>query len=140
MPANWFLPTWICLLVVGIGGHVQAQTATVAGSKAVSNQIGMIVSVASADRQCTSISSKSRLCHFTFAAECKKRGETKQHCAQMDGFCHACTDQYAMCKGDAAQAGSKSGKPSDCGACNAAYDRCIESMVKQYGGKLITVR
>ena len=131
---------WLCLIVAGSGGEVLAQAVSgVGGGRPALSQSLIIVPAGGTDRQCTSISSKSRRCHFTFAVECKKRGQSKQHCTQMDGFCHACTDQYALCKGDAAKAGEKGGKPAECGSCNGAYDRCITSMVKQYGGKLVTV-
>lgn len=133
------------ILAVMPGGDARAQAVSVlkGGSGGVAGavkQSRIVELAATTERQCTSISSKSRRCHFTFATECKKRGAGKEHCTRMDGFCHACTDQYAFCKSDAAKAASKSAKPSDCGGCNAAYDRCIESMVKQYGGNLATVR
>ena len=137
----WVVAVMACVAVAG--GEAGAQAVSVLKGGGVSgavNQSLMVERVAAGEKQCTSISSKSRRCHFTFGVECKKRKAGKEHCTRMDGFCHACTDQYALCKGDAVKAGAKSGKGSDCGACNAGYDRCIESMVKQYGGKLITVR
>ena len=96
------------------------------------------VQTAAISNTCSSISSLSRRCHFSFNADCKKRGESKAHCSQMAGFCHACTDAYATCKRDsnAARARSKSGS-TDCGVCNAAYGRCIQRMVTQYGGTLL---
>ena len=139
MPAYTIALVWLCLIVFGCGGEAHAQVVSdVGGGRPALNRSRVIVPAGGTDRQCTSISSKSRRCHFTFALECKRRGESKQHCAQMDGFCHACTDQYAMCKGDAAKTGERAGKPADCGPCNTGYDRCITSMVKQYGGKLVT--
>ena len=81
-------------------------------------------------RQCTSISSKSNRCHQTFAADCKKRGQSALHCAQMAGFCHGCTDAYAMCKGDMQKVREQQKTSSaDCTTCNSHYSRCIQRMV-----------
>ena len=43
--------------------------------------------IAAVARSCSSISSLSRRCYFTFDKECKKRGESKEHCTRMSGFC-----------------------------------------------------
>ena len=97
--------------------------------------------IAAVARTCSSISSLSRRCHFTFDKECKKRGESKDHCIRMSGFCHGCTDAYATCKGQQNAASQKAGAPAtDCTRCNVAYGQCISRMVQQYGGKLITVK
>lgn len=99
------------------------------------------VQAAAPSNTCSSISSMSRRCHFTFAAECKKRGESKAHCTRMAGFCHACTDIYAKCKGAAlADRKKKKSASTNCAGCNAGYSQCIDRMVIQYGGKLIKVR
>jgi hypothetical protein len=97
--------------------------------------------IAAVERTCSSISSKSRRCFFTFFKECQKRGESKEHCTRMSGFCHSCTDAYATCKGDQNVASQKAGaKATDCSTCNVAYGRCINRMVEQYGGKLIKAK
>ena len=99
-------------------------------------QSTVVEPVAAVSRTCSSISSKSRRCHFTFALDCKKRGETREHCTRMSGFCHACTDAYATCKGDANVVKEKTkAQSTDCASCNVAYSRCIQRMVEQYGGK-----
>jgi hypothetical protein len=92
-------------------------------------------------KTCSSISSMSRRCFFTFYKECEKRGESKEHCTRMRGFCHGCTDAYATCKSDRRTTAAKSNSAStDCAPCNAAYGRCISRMVEQYGGKLIKTK
>jgi hypothetical protein len=92
-------------------------------------------------RTCSSISSLSRRCFFTFYKECEKRGDSKEHCARMSGFCHACTDAYATCKGSQTAAKTKSNAATtNCATCNVAYGRCIGRMVEQYGGKLIKAK
>ncbi len=95
-----------------------------------------VIDTIAASSTCSSISSLSRRCHFTFDAECKKRGESKGHCIRMAGFCHACTDAYATCKSGATASRGNSSS-TNCGICNVAYGRCIERMVKQYGGSLV---
>jgi hypothetical protein len=77
---------------------------------------------------CSSTSSVSRRCHFTFNRECKARKESADHCKRMTGSCHACTDQYVACK--------KAAKRKNCAGCNTAYSACIATMVKTYGGRL----
>jgi hypothetical protein len=77
---------------------------------------------------CSSTSSVSRRCHFTFNRECKARAESPDHCKRMMGYCHACTNQYVACK--------KASNRKNCTSCNAAYSDCIATMVKTYGGTL----
>ena len=109
--------------------------------------------VAAVPRTCSSISNLSRRCFFTFGKECKARGESKDHCTRMSGFCHGCTDAYATCKGEqnalaqkalaqkalAQKAGAQKVEASgtDCTRCNVVYGQCISRMVAQYGGKLV---
>jgi hypothetical protein len=94
--------------------------------------------VAAVERTCSSVSSLSRRCFFTFYKGCEKRGDSKEHCTRMSGFCHACTDAYATCKGDQNAAKGKANAGSaNCSTCNVAYGRCINRMVEQYGGKLV---
>ena len=81
---------------------------------------------------CSSTSSLSRRCHFTFGSACKARKESPEHCTRMLGYCHSCTDQYVACK--------SSHRSKGCAPCNTAYDGCIRTMVKTYGGKLIKAR
>ena len=81
-----------------------------------------------ASNACSSTSSLSRRCHFTFGNACKARKEHPEHCARMLGYCHSCTHQYVACK--------SSHKSKGCAPCNTAYDTCIETMVKTYGGNL----
>ncbi len=77
---------------------------------------------------CSSTSSLSRRCHFTFNRECTARKESPDHCKRMMGYCHSCTDQYVACK--------KAANRKNCASCNAAYSACISTMVKTYGGTL----
>jgi len=139
---------WLIALILGLAGVLLASntSAQAQGVLSFTGQVrsaypqSTLVEAATATRTCSSISSLSRRCFFTFAKACKKRGESRAHCLQMDGFCHGCTDAYATCKGDAARLQQKTNAASmDCSMCNAAYGRCIQRMVKQYGGKLITV-
>ena len=127
----------------GTGTIAQAQTSLsfTAQLKSTFPQSRAVETAAVGSRLCSSISSLSRRCHFTFAAECKARGETADHCTRMAGFCHGCTNAYATCKGDMnAQRTKAKSLTTNCGTCNTAYGRCIQRMVAQYGGKLITVR
>jgi hypothetical protein len=97
--------------------------------------------VAAVARTCSSISSLSRRCFFTFYKGCEKRGGSKEHCTRMSGFCHACTDAYATCRGDQTAAKSKaSTEATNCSTCNVAYGRCINRMVEQYGGTLVKAK
>ncbi len=97
--------------------------------------------IAAVARSCSSISSLSRRCHFTFDKDCKKRGESKDHCTRMSGFCHGCTDAYATCKGAQNSASRQAGASgTDCTRCNVAYGQCISRMVQQYGGRLEKVK
>ena len=126
----------VCVAVIISPASSQAQ-----GVLAFSGQLksaypqSTVVEIAAAtSRACSSISSKSRRCFFTFAKDCKARGESQEHCTQMSGFCHACTDAYATCKGDANAARVKSKSAStNCATCNDAYSRCIDRMTAQYG-------
>lgn len=109
--------------------------------RSVYPQSTMAEPTAAVARTCSSISSLSRRCHFTFAKSCKARGESKDHCTRMSGFCHGCTDAYATCKGaQSAAAQNAGGGGTDCTRCNVAYGQCISRMVAQYGGKLIKVK
>jgi hypothetical protein len=104
-------------------------------------QSPMAEPAAAVARTCSSISSLSRRCHFTFDKACKKRGESKDHCIRMSGFCHGCTDAYATCKGQQSGASQKAGAPAtDCTRCNVTYGQCISRMVEQYGGTLVKVK
>ncbi len=125
------------------GTVASAQTTFAAAGQFISvyPRSKMAEPVAVVPRTCTSISSKSRRCFFTFAKNCKARGASKEHCTRMSGFCHGCTDAYATCKGEQNIAAQKSGASgTDCSQCNIAYDRCISRMVEQYGGALIKVK
>jgi len=126
------------LTIVGGPADAQGVLSFTGQVRSAYPQSTMAEAAAAGTRTCSSISSLSRRCFFTFAKECKKRGESRAHCLQMDGFCHGCTDAYATCKGDAARLQQRTKSASmDCSSCNAAYSRCIQRMVQQYGGKLI---
>jgi hypothetical protein len=127
------------LLVVGsIGVHAQASLSFAGQLRSAHPQSLLPTPVASMPKACSSISSLSRRCYFTFDKECKARGESRDHCIRMSGFCHGCTDAYASCKGDQARIREKThAAATDCSTCNAAYGRCISRMVEQYGGKLL---
>ena len=112
----------LCLvagLSIGRAGPVSAPIAAL-------NAQGLAEPVAS--NACSSTSSLSRRCHFTFGQACKARKESPEHCTRMSGYCHSCTDQYVACR--------SSHKGKGCASCNTAYDACIGTMVKTYGGKL----
>ena len=142
--AVWLTRLSTCVAVLGavmvFGSPAEAQgLLSFAGqAKAAFPQSRIAEPIAAIPRLCTSISSKSRRCYFTFYKACEKRGESKEHCARMSGFCHACTDAYSACKGDANRANLAGKTPGiDCSTCNVAYDRCIVRLVDQYGGKLV---
>ena len=129
------------LVMAGPSAQAQGVLAFSAQVKAALPQSRIVEDAASPSRLCTSISSKSRRCFFTFHKECEKRGESKDHCTRLSGFCHGCTDAYATCKGAQNTAREKTRTAStNCATCNTAYDICIRRMVEQYGGKLITVK
>jgi hypothetical protein len=129
-----------CLLTLGASQDATAQSAlSFTGQlRSAYPQSTLAEPVAAVERTCSSISSLSRRCFFTFYKACEKRGESKAHCTRMSGFCHACTDAYATCKGGQNAAKSKAaGAPVNCSSCNVTYGRCINRMVEQYGGKLV---
>jgi hypothetical protein len=129
-----------CVFVAGQTSNVAAQSVlSFTGQlRSAYPQSTLAEPVAAIERSCSSISSLSRRCFFTFYKGCEKRGESKEHCTRMSGFCHACTDAYATCKGDQNAAKSRTNAGSaNCSTCNIAYGRCISRMVEQYGGKLI---
>jgi hypothetical protein len=132
-----------CVLVVGQTSDATAQSVlSFTGQlRSVYPHSTLAEPVAAIERSCSSISSLSRRCFFTFYKGCEKRGESKEHCTRMSGFCHACTDAYATCKGDQNAAKSKANAESaNCSTCNVAYGRCINRMVEQYGGKLVRAK
>jgi hypothetical protein len=140
LPRLFVLMFAVALLVVGAPPLAEAQgVLSFSGQiKSAYPQSTMIEPVATVSAACSSISNLSRRCFFTFAKSCKARGESKDHCTRMSGFCHACSDAYATCKGRAAVARSNSGaSATNCTQCNVDYGRCIQRMVQQYGGSLV---
>jgi hypothetical protein len=145
----WKLPLCV-VLVLGCAAVLLRAPSTVEaqGVLSFSGQIRsaypqstMIETIATVSATCSSISNLSRRCFFTFDKSCKARGESKDHCTRMSGFCHGCTDAYATCKGRAAAAKTSTGAAStNCTQCNVAYGRCIQRMVQQYGGSLVRAR
>jgi hypothetical protein len=138
------LLTFCCVGVMVVGttsAAAQSALSFTGQLRSVHPQSTIAEPIAAVARTCSSISSLSRRCHFTFDKACKKRGESKDHCIRMSGFCHGCTDAYATCKGQQNAASQKSGAAAtDCTRCNVAYGQCISRMVQQYGGTLIKVK